>query len=118
MAVAISVLALQGNNPWIAVGAGVGWGLVPVGLLFGVLNLIAPAWVIRWSERAMVGNVRYRKIVGAWFSRRLGVAGQRPWESHTARHRVRMLGLAHTAFWGIVLAFLILSPYPGDRLIR
>jgi hypothetical protein len=118
MAVAISMLALKGYNPWIAVVTGVWWGLVPVGLLFGVLNLMAPVLVIRWRERAMVGNVGYRKVVGDWFSRRLGAAGPRPWESQTARYRVRMLGLAQTAFWAIALAFLIWSPYFVDRLIR
>src|SRR5258708_24739596 len=87
MAVAISVLALQGNNPWIAVGAGVGWGLVPVGLLFGVLNLIAPAWVIRWSERAMVGNVGYRKL--------LAIGSRDDWASQASdRGKARRHGTA------------------------
>jgi len=64
MAVAISALALRGYNPWIAVIGGVWSGLVPVGLLFGILIAAVPGRIIRWRESAMAGQTGHRKFVG------------------------------------------------------
>jgi hypothetical protein len=102
IAVAIAGLALQGHPAWFAISAGVFWGLVPIGLLFGLAEAAVPGWVIRWREQVMArddNDVRQR--AGASFSRWLAISGPRPWESPTARFRVRVLGLESLAFWVI-----------------
>ncbi len=110
MAVAIFVLALIGFNPWIAVVGGVWWGLAPVTLLFGVMNAVLPARVIRRRESAMVGSTGYRKEVGDWFSRRMATAGLRPWENAVARDRVRTLGVCQVVVWLVVGVLILLLP--------
>lgn len=113
MAVAIWVLALNGYNPWIAVIGGVWWGLAPVALVFGVMNALVPARVIRWRETAMEGNMGYRKKIGDQFSRWTATTGPRPWENSAARKRVRTLGICQIVFW---LAFgAVILPFPGGR---
>lgn len=110
MAVAISVLALSGFNQWIAVIGGVWWGLAPVTLLYGVMNAVVPARVIRGRESAMVGSTGYRKMVGNWFSRRMATAGPRPWENSVARDRVRTLGICQVVVWLVVGVLILLLP--------
>ena len=110
MAAAIFVLALSGFNPWIAVISGVWWGLAPVTLLFGVMNAVVPARVIRGRVSAMVGSTGYRKMVGDWFSRRMATTGPRPWESSVARDRVRTLGICQVLVWLVVGALILLLP--------
>ena len=110
MAAAIFVLALNGFNPWIAVIGGVWWGLAPVALLFGVMNAVLPARVIRAREGAMVGSTGYRKMVGDWFSRRTATTGPRPWENAGARDRVRILGICQVVVWLAVGVLILLLP--------
>jgi len=103
VAIAVTTLALQGHSAWFAVGAGTLLGLVPTGLIFGVTEMVAPASVIRWRAGMMSrDNDALRMRVGALFSKWLAIAGPRPWEIPTARLRVRLLGLALTAFWVVV----------------
>src|SRR2546422_9470700 len=85
MAVAISALALGGYSPWGAVRGGAGLGLAPPALLFGVLNAVAPARIIRWRECAMSRNTGYPKGVGDWFSKVMAIGGPNPWGSSMAR---------------------------------
>ena len=87
-------------------------GLVPVGLLLGVLNAVVPARVIRWRDGAMVGNSGYRNMVGDWFSKWMAIEGPRPWESSIARDRVRMLGVCQVVILLLVGALLLL-PFAG-----
>ena len=118
IAVAIAGLALQGHPAWYAISAGAFWGLVPVGLLFGLAEVAAPGWVIRWREQVMArDNNDRRQRAGASFSRWLAISGPRPWESPTARFRVRVLGFALIAFWvaGGAIA-LWLSAYFDQRI--
>jgi len=110
MAVAISALALRGYNPWIAVIGGVWWGVVPVGLLFGILNAVVPGHIIRWRESAMAGQTGYRKSVGQWFSKWMAIAGPRPWEDRMARDRVRILGICQVLVFLLVGIALLLLP--------
>lgn len=110
MAVAISTLALRGYNPWIAVIGGVWCGLVPVGLLFGILNAVVPGHIIRWRERAIAGQTGYQKSVGQWFSKWMAIAGPRPWENRVARDRVRILGICQVLVSLLVGAGLLLLP--------
>jgi hypothetical protein len=110
MAVAISALALRGYNPWIAVISGVWCGLVPVGLLFGILNAVVPGRIIRWRESAIAGQTGYQKSAGQWFSRWMAIAGPRPWENRTARERVRILGICQVFVSLLVGAALLLLP--------
>lgn len=112
-AVAISVLALSGYNPWIAVIGGVWWGLAPVALVFGVINALVPARVIRWREAAMEGNTSYQKKIGDRFSRWTAITGPRPWENPVARSRIRMFGICQVVFWLVVGAVILL--FPGGR---
>jgi hypothetical protein len=116
VAIAITALALRGRPPWFAFGAGTLLGLVPTGLLFGVTEMVASASVIRWREGMMSrDNDALRIRVGAQFSKWLAIAGPRPWESPIARLRVRLLGLALTAFWVVVaVAALWISYYAGN----
>jgi len=104
-------MALQGYSPWFAIGAGVFLGMVPLGPLFGFAEAAAPAWVIRWRERVITRhNNQLQQRVGDWFSAWLAISGPRPWESPTARFRVRILGLALIAFWvvgGVAIALWI-----------
>ena len=113
MVAAISVLALSGYDPWIAVIGGVWWGLAPVALVFGVMNALVPARVIRWREAAMEGNAGYRKKIGDRFSRWTATTGPRPWESPVARNRIRTLGICQVVFWLVVGAVILL--FPGGR---
>ncbi len=92
MAVAIFLLALNGYAPLVAVIGGVWWGLVPIMLFFGIPMAIGPARMIHWREGAMHQR-GYQTRIGNWFSKQLGIAGPRPWESAVARHRVRALGM-------------------------
>ena len=108
MAVAISALALGGYSPWVAVLGGAWLGLAPPALLFGVLNAVAPARIIRWRESAMSTNTGYRKVVGDWFSKRMAIVGPSPWESSIARNRVRALGIYQIVFWLVGGAMLLL----------
>jgi hypothetical protein len=109
-AVAIGLLALNGFNPRIAVIGGVWWGLAPITLLFGVMNAVVPARVIRGRERAMVGSAGYRKVVGDWFSKRMATTGRRPWDDSVARGRVRMLGICQVVVWLVVGAVILILP--------
>ena len=113
MVVAISVLALSGYNPWIAVIGGVWWGLAPVALVFGVMNALVPARVIRWREAVMEGNTGYRKKIGDRFSRWMVTTGPRPRENPVARNRIRALGICQVVFWLVVGAVILL--FPGGR---
>ncbi len=91
---------------------------MPVGLLFGLAEVAAPGWVIRWREQVMArDNNDRRQRAGASFSRWLAISGPRPWESPTARFRVRVLGFALIAFWvaGGAIA-LWLSAYFDQRI--
>lgn len=110
MAVAIFVLALSGFNRWIAIIGGVWWGLAPVTLLFGVMNAVVPARVIRGRESAMVGSTGYRKRVGDWSSRRMATTGPRPWENSVARDRVRTVGICQVVVWLVVGSVILLLP--------
>jgi hypothetical protein len=110
MAVAISALALRGYNPWVAVIGGVWWGLVPVGLLFGILNAAAPGRIIRWRKSATAGQTGYQKLGGQWFSKWMAIAGPQPWENHIARDRVRILGICQVLVSLLVGAALLLLP--------
>ena len=109
-AAVISGLALSGYNPLIAVIGGVWWGLAPVTLLFGVMNIVVPGRVIRWRESAMAGNTGYRKMFGDWFSRWTATSGPRPWERSVARQRVRALGICQVVVWLMVGALILLLP--------
>ena len=111
--VAISVLALSGYNPWIAVIGGVWCGLAPVALVFGVMNALVPARVIRGREAAMDGNTGYRKRIGNQFSRWTATTGPRPWENSAALNRVRTLGICQIVFWLVVGAAILV--FPGGR---
>jgi hypothetical protein len=113
MVAAISVLALSGYNPWIAVIGGVWWGLAPVALVFGVMNAVAPARVIRWRETATEGDTGYRKKIGDRFSTWTATTGPRPWENSVARDRVRALGICQVVFWLVVGVVILLLP--GSR---
>ena len=109
MVVAISVLALGGYKPWIAVVGGVWWGLAPVALVFGVMNAVVPARVIRWRQTAMEGNSGYQKKIGDRFSSWTATAGPRPWDKSVARNRVRMLDVGQVVVWlmvGVVILLL------------
>jgi hypothetical protein len=110
MAVAISALAVQGYNPWIAVIGGVWWGLVPVGLLFGILNAAVPGRIIRWRESTMAGQTGYRRFIGQRFSKLMAIAGPRPWEDRAARDRVRILGICQILVSVLVGVALLLLP--------
>ncbi len=118
IAVAIAALALQGHPAWYAISAGVFWGVVPIGVLFSLAQVAVPGWVIRWREQVMAlddNDVRQR--AGASFSRWLAISGPRPWESATARFRVRVLGLESIAFWVVGVAIALwLSAYFDQRI--
>ena len=110
MPASIYALVLSGYNAWIAVIGGVWWGLAPVTLVFGVMNAVVPARVIRWRETAMVGNTGYRKMIGDRFSKWTAITGPRPWESSVAQDRVRALGICQLAFWLVVGVVILLLP--------
>jgi hypothetical protein len=117
IAVAIAVLALQGHAAWFAISAGVFWGLVPAGLLFGLAEVANPGWVIHWREQVMArGNNARRQRAGASFSRWLAISGAQPWESATARFRVRVLGVAQTAIWVVAGAVALWISSNADTL--
>lgn len=116
VAVVITGLALQGHAPWFAISAGVFWGLVPAGLIFGLAEVAAPGMVIRWREGAMARDNALRQRAGALFSKWLAISGPRPWESSTARFRVRMLGLALTTFWVVGVAIALLISTYADKV--
>jgi hypothetical protein len=99
VAIAIATLALEGHPPWFSIGAGVLWGVVPFGLVFALAEAAAPGVVIRWREEVMARDVGFRRQVGEKFSKWLAISGSRPWESPSARIRVRVLGLALLIFW-------------------
>jgi hypothetical protein len=116
VSLAIAGFALQGHAAWFAIVAGAFWGLVPAGLLFGLTEMATPGWVIHLREQAVAGqNVRQQRV-GAWFSRRLAISGSRPWESPTARFRVRVLGLALTASWVVAGAVALWLSTHTDKL--
>jgi len=110
MALAISVLTLSGFNPWIAVIGGVWWGLAPVTMLFGTMNAVGPARVIRRRHTAMIGNTGYRKVIGDQFSRWTATTGPRPWEDSVAQIRVRTLGICQVVLWLVVGVVLLVLP--------
>ena len=87
----------------IALVGGFCWGIVPLGLGWGVAELTAPAWVIDWRERMISGAGR-RPLADS-FSRWFAISGPEPWKSPTALKRVRVLGIALTIFW---LAWVVL----------
>jgi hypothetical protein len=113
MAVAISVLALSGYSPWISVVGGVWWGLAPVALVFGVIDAVVPARVIRWRQTAMEGYSGYQKKIGDRFSTWTAATGPRPWDNSIARNRVRMLGIGQVVVWLVVGVVILLLP--GSR---
>jgi hypothetical protein len=110
MVSAISVLALSGYKPWIAVMGGMWWGLAPVTLLFGAMNAVVPVRVIRRRHTAMIGNTGYRKVIGDQFSKWTATTGPRPWENSVARDRVRTLGICQVVFWLIVGVVILVLP--------
>jgi hypothetical protein len=105
-----SSLAVKGYGPYAAVMVGVWWGLLPLGLLFGIALAAAPARMIRWREGVMAQR-GYQVRLGLWFSKLLAISGPRPWESPVAQSRVRALGAVEIVFWlgvgGLLLLWLI-----------
>ena len=86
------------------------WGLAPVALVFGVMNAVVPARIIRWRETAMAGTTGYRKRIGDRFSRWTATTGPRPWENSIARDCVRTLGICQVVFWLMVGVVILLLP--------
>lgn len=104
------LLVVFHHNPITALLVGFCWGVVPQGLGWGVSDLVAPGWVLRWRERMISGTADWRKPVGAYFSDRLGASGSEPWTEPTALRRTRWLGASLTAFWIVVVAVLLWVP--------
>lgn len=97
--VGTALLVLKGHNLGAAVTVAGIWAAAVQGLAWGVAELLAPGWVIRWRERLIAGNSGILKGVGDHFSRALAIEGPSPWESQIARRRIRRSGLVLTLVW-------------------
>jgi hypothetical protein len=109
-AIAFVILVGQDNNPVTSIFVALGWGIVPVGLAWGVAETVAPSWVIRLRARLITGVNDWRKPVGDYFSKKFATTGPEPWRGAVARHRVRLLGVALTTFWVLFIGLLLWLP--------
>ena len=117
-ATAVVILGVRGHGPATVLVLGLIWGILPVGWVIAALTFLAPTAVIKWRHEMMVPTSRWRRPVGLFFSERLGIAGDRPWESRAAAKRVRRFGLSLLLFWGVVFLVLVSAPPFTDRLSR
>jgi len=115
--VAVIVLLALHHNFFTAFVVGMAWGAVPQGLAWGLAELVAPGWVIRWRQKLIGGAGDVRKPVGDYFSRLFATTGPEPWTSAEARKRVRTLGVGLTVFWVVCLWLLVWLPPHLDSLL-
>lgn len=116
---AFTILLVLHRTVATALIVGLSCGAVPQGLGWGVAELLAPGWVIRWRQSLISGTTDYRKAVGDYFSDRFAITGSEPWKSPVARKRVRLLGALLTAIWLAIVAVLVwLPPYLDAFFMR
>jgi hypothetical protein len=117
-AVAVVVLGVSGHGPVTDLVVGLGWGVFPLGWLIAVATFLFPTHAIRWRHRLLDPEPTWAQPLGRFFSKRLAISGERPWEEKLAVRRVRRFGLLLVLFWSVVLVVLLSAPPLTDRIVR
>jgi hypothetical protein len=64
-------------------------------LVYGLLDIVAPSFTIRWQVRSTATNGGTRQAVGMGFQRVLGIDPESdPWDDPGVRRKLRWIGLA------------------------
>jgi hypothetical protein len=96
----------------LAVGIGL-LVLATIPLVYGTLNLLAPAVTIRWQVRATERSKGARREIGQVFQRAFEADPDKtPWDDPTVRRRVRLVGMFLLALGAATLSggiFLIVT---------
>lgn len=116
-AIAFLVLLRQHHAVATAVFLGFCWGIGPQIAAWGLADLIAPRWVIRWRERLMVGNRPAQAAIGDWVSDRLRAGRLASGHTRETFLRVRLLGAFLLAFAVVFIAVLIWLPPRIDQMV-
>jgi len=114
----VIVLLRQGHAPAAALGVGVLLGLLPKGVIGGLSAVMAPGWVIRRRERTIAENASWRRPIHGLYSQALAIEGPHPWDSSTARQRVRLYGLVRAAVCLLGMGVLVLILPLMDQALR
>lgn len=110
------LLVARGHKFLVGLTVGVGLAGVAQALAWGVSEIVAPGWVIRWREALIKDNFDWARPVGQAFSNRLGIHGDAPWADEEARRRTRRLGIILSLLAIGFAAILILAVGPLDTL--
>ena len=75
-----------------------------VGLVYGLLDLLAPGLTIRWQVRSTSRGRGLKRSVGEAFQGLFGVDPTAdPWDNPRVRRSVRSIGVALVIFSGLVI---------------
>lgn len=108
----VAGLLLGGHSLLTALIAGSGWALIAQELAWGLAEIVAPGWVIRWRQSAISVDRGWLKRVGQYFSHKVGSVGPEPWKDPIVRRRVRLVGvvLTITSVMEALVIVILLSP--------
>ena len=66
---------------------------VLAGVVYGILDIIAPTLTIKWQIASTARSNGLRHEIGAAFGRWINADGSEPWNEPAARRRVRVIGI-------------------------
>jgi hypothetical protein len=76
--------------------------------VLALLEMVVPAWVIRWRAEIIATDKGVVAGTGAMFSRLTGTDSPHAWEDKRAQRNVRLFGLGLFLAMGLVARVLLL----------
>ncbi len=116
--VATVTLLVTGHGLITSLLVGLAWGVLALGILLTVAQVVIPGMLIRWREQLMSSSkVEVNRSIGEGVSRILAISGPKPWESTSARLRVRIYGAIFLVVFIAVGVALVVIVGPLDAAI-